>query len=215
MDIPPLRLAAFLKQPISFLERYGLGMRAQNIFERYDLRTVGELLQKTPAELYKLYGYQHAMHFQLLNALKRAGIQRTKKKDKVHLFVIKGDSKMDFFDDVRYTEVSKKLASAIKNLDGKMKVAMTTDGSVHPQSLVGILLELKENQLHSATACGILASLTKALIDNLSDNNKDKVLELFNSDMESQITQLEELKVEKSNKEKSSIIMPSHNGVAP
>ena len=215
MDIPPLRLAALLQQPVSFLERYGLGMRAQNIFERYGIRTIGELLQKTAAQLYDLYGYQHAMHSQLLRSLQSAGIVKTKKKGRVQLFVIEGEFKMDFFDDTRYTEVAKKLAAVIKNLDGKLKVAMTTDGGVHPQSLVGILMELKENQLHAAQQVGVLSSLVKALIDNSSDKNKDKILELFNSDMESQITQLEEIKTEKTEREKSSIIMPSRNGVAP
>lgn len=215
MDIPPLRLAALLEQPISFLERYGLGMRAQNIFERNGIQTIGDLLQWSTPALYDLYGYQHAMHYQLMRSLQLAGIVRHKKKKTVNEFDIKGDSKMDFFEDDRYTEVSKKLAEVIKNLDGKLKVAMTTDGTVHPQSLIAILMELKENQLHATQQVGVLASLVKSLIDNLSDNNKHKVLELFNSDMEAQITQLEEIKVEKSKKEKAAIIMPSRNGVAP
>jgi len=215
MDIPPLRLAALLEQPISFLEKYGLGMRAQNIFERNGIRTVGDLLQWTTPELYDLYGYQHAMHFQLMRALQSAGIVKHKKKKKVNEFDLKGEIKMDFFEDDRYTEVAKKLAEVIKNLDGKLKVAMTTDGAVHPQSLIAILMELKENQLHAAQQVGVLSSLVKALIDNLSDKNKHKILELFNSDMEAQITQLEEIKVEKAKKEKASIIMPNRNGVAP
>ncbi len=213
MDIPPLRVAALLEQPISFLEGYGLGMRAQNIFERHNISTIGALLQKTTAELYDLYGYQHAMHFQLLTSLQAAGLGKTKKKGKVQSLALEGEFKMDFFDDDKYKEVSSKLADVIKKLDGKLKVVMTTEGSVHTQSLIGTLMEFKENQLHISQQTATMASLVKSLVTTLSDKNKNKVLDLFNADMEAKITQLEELNTEKIKQEKSSIIMPSRNGV--
>ena len=213
MEIPPRRLSAILQQPISFLENYGLGMRAQNIFERNNLKTVGDILRKTTADLYAMYGYQHAMHSQLMRSLQAVGITKTKKKGKMQSIALKGDFHMDFFEDDRYQNVSKKLAETIKSLDGKLKVTMTTEGSVHPQSLIEILMELKENQLHAAQQMGALSSLVKAMIDTLDDDTQDKVLDNFTSDMEAKITQLEEAKSQKE-QEKSNIIMPSRNGVA-
>ena len=48
------RLEVLIQQPVSYLEKSGLGTRAQNALERAGLDTIGAVLSKTSTELFKV-----------------------------------------------------------------------------------------------------------------------------------------------------------------
>ena len=84
------RLEVLIKQPVSYLEKSGLGTRAQNALERAGLGTIGDVLGKTPPELFNVTGYDIATHRQLMAALSNAGIQKQVHIKKVHTYALEG-----------------------------------------------------------------------------------------------------------------------------
>lgn len=84
------RLEVLIKQPISYLEKSGLGTRAQNALERAGLDTIEAVLCKTSPELFKVSGYDVATHKQLMAALADAGIYKQTRIKKVHTYALEG-----------------------------------------------------------------------------------------------------------------------------
>ncbi len=84
------RLEVLIQQPVSYLEKSGLGTRAQNALERAGLDTIGAVLSKTSTELFNVSGYDIATHRQLMSALADAGIHKQIHVKKVHTYALEG-----------------------------------------------------------------------------------------------------------------------------
>lgn len=84
------RLEVLIQQPVSYLEKSGLGTRAQNALERAGICTIGDVLRKTQSELFNVSGYDIATHRQLLASLSNAGIQKQVHIKKVQTYALEG-----------------------------------------------------------------------------------------------------------------------------
>lgn len=200
---------ALIKQPITYLEKFGLGLRVQNFLEHENIRTIEHVLCFTENELLELPGFEKASLNELKVSLMNAGLAKEKKLSKVQSIALKGTVKMELFNDEAYTESSDKLLDVIKKLKGSVRFGMTPEGDIHPQSLISFLMGLKEDELAENYQIAVLSAAVKGLIDALSDKQKKKVLDTFLIDMEEKIQHLSELQKDKVEKDrKPKLVMP-------
>lgn len=208
----PKRVQALIRQPISFLERSGLGTRAQNALERAGYKTVGDVLSRTRAELQEVSGYDVATHRQLLAALVSEGVFRVLAKEKINVYPLRKFPMIDLFEDKRFNDSSEKIVDALQKLEGSVKVGMTAEGQVHPQSLISILMGIKESQIHSQQQVAILSSLLRAMAKHLPEDSMEKVLEDFEADIDAKVTHFEELQKKRTEKERTpKLVVPAGN----
>ena len=190
----PQRVAILLKQPIAYLENSGFGTRAQNALERAGIYTIGEVLHKTKAELFEIPGYDVATHRQLFRALEDVGISKTIPIHSVHTSALSGEVKMELFDHKKFIDGTARITEAIKQVEGSVKLGMTVEGQVHPQSLINVLMGMKESQLQLQQQLAITTSLIKSLMSRLDDSEVENILDDFLVDIDAKVTHLEELK---------------------
>lgn len=210
----PQRFFALSEQPIAFLERSGLGTRAQNTLERAGHKTIGDVLAQTFEKLSRISGYDVATHRQFLSALKSEGVCRTPKKSKVHTVALERRGIMDLFENEKFKESANQVMEAIQKSEGSVKVGMTIDGQVHPQSLISILMGVKESQIHTSQQVAVLSSLTKALAKRLPEKEFENVLEEFSADIDAKITHLEEIRKKRAAQDqKPKLVMPGPGGL--
>ena len=50
---------------------------------------------------------------------------------------------MELFDQEKFVDGQNRLMDAIKKVEGSVKLGMTVEGSVHPQSLINVLMGMK------------------------------------------------------------------------
>jgi len=208
----PQRIEALLDQPISFLERSGLGTRAQNALERAGYSKVYHVLNETFESLCNVTGYDVATHKQLLKALQVEGIYRKVHLKNVQTYALKEPKKMfDVFDNEKFKDSASRVMTSIQGVEGSVKIGMTVEGQVHPQSLISVLMGIKEQQIHCSQQVAILSSLVKAILacTSISEDQMENIVDDFSTDIDAKITHLEEMRKKNDSKEsKSKIVLP-------
>ena len=118
----------------------------------------------------------------------------------------------DLFEEKRFTKSSDKIVDALQKLEGSVKVGMTAEGQVHPQSLISLLMGIKEAQIHSQQQVAILSSLLRAMSNHLPEETKDKILEDFEADIDAKVTHFEELMKKRKEKDRApKLVVPTGN----
>ena len=100
---------------------------------------------------------------------------------------------MELFDQEKFIDGQNRLMEAIKKVEGSVKLGMTVEGSVHPQSLITVLMGMKESQLQLQQQLGVTTSLIKALVAFLPDEQVDQMLDIFSVDIDAKVEHLKEI----------------------
>lgn len=210
----PQRFAALSEQPIAYLERSGLGTRAQNTLSRGGYKTIGDVLAQTFEKLNLITGYDIATHNQFLSALHGEGVCCPPKKSKVHTVALERRITMDLFENEKFKESANRVMDAIQKSEGNVRLGMTADGQVHPQSLINILMGVKESQMHTSQQVAVLSSLVRSLANRLPDEEFESVLEEFSADIDAKITHLEEIRKKRvAQDQKPKLVVPGRGGI--
>lgn len=205
----PQRLKALIRQPISFLERSGLGTRAQNALERAGYRYVGDVLSATFDTLCLISGYDIATHRQVLESLRQEGVRRIFKLSQFQTIKVREVTPVDIFENDKFRDCANQIMDAIQSVEGSVKLGMTVEGNVHPQSLVNLLMGIKEQQIHASQQVAVLSSMVKAMSSRLPEDELDSIVEEFATDIAAKVTQLEEVKQKRTKEDnKPKIVMP-------